>query len=60
MQYESYRGEYVILKYILRVTISRKYNQVNKEIEFLVFNPIHPDELAKNIEPFKSEVIKYI
>lgn len=46
----------MIVKYILRVTIMRKYNQITKECEILVLNPINPDQLLKGIEPVKSEV----
>ena len=55
-QFESFRGSYVSVRYYLKVTISRKYNEVTKECEFLVLNPVSIEELAKNNEPVKSEV----
>ena len=55
-QYESYRGSYVNVKYYLKVTITRKYNQVTKEREFLVINPLQIEEIPKGSEKICSEV----
>jgi hypothetical protein len=40
----------------LKVTITRKYNQVTKEREILVINPLPIEEIPKGSEKICSEV----
>lgn len=53
-QFETYRGNGVQVKYILRVTITKKFGNVTKDQEFIVINPIPPSEIKKEV--VKNEV----
>ena len=56
-QYETYRGNNIMVKYTLKVTVLSKMRQVTEELEFAVINPKEIDGIvtAEN-EPIKLEV----
>lgn len=48
MQYESYCGISVRLRYFIQITINRSYGKIKEEEEFVVFNPTEePESNAK-------------
>lgn len=48
MEYESYCGISVRLRYFIQVTINRSYSKIKEEEEFVVFNPTtEPESNAK-------------
>lgn len=53
-KFESYNGIIVRLRYYVNVVIGRKYNQISKEEEFIVYNPIEEPKFPD--KPIKMEV----
>ena len=56
MKYESYKGDYAVVKYIIRVTIETKLRSLKYENEFCVINPIEKKILDYKIEPIQLGV----
>lgn len=54
--YETYRGNNVIVKYTLKVTVLSKMRQVSQETEFAVINPRDINMLSTENVPIKLEV----
>ena len=50
MQYESYQGICVSLKYFIRITVNRAYGAAKHEEVFLVYNTQEPDETSHTIK----------
>jgi len=55
-QYETYRGNNIIVKYTLKVYVMSKMRQATQEIEFAVVNPRDQSLLATENDPIKLEV----
>jgi vacuolar protein sorting-associated protein 26 len=55
-QYETFRGNNIIVKYTLKVTVLSKMRQATQEVEFAVINPKEPSLLKTENEPIKLEV----
>jgi vacuolar protein sorting-associated protein 26 len=55
-QYETYRGNNMSVRYLLKVTISTKMRTLTWEQEFGVINPYPASVLADSNEPIKLEV----
>lgn len=53
--YETYYGKMIKLKYMLRVTIKKNYNSIQKEYEFGVLLPTVENDIDE-INPLKMEV----
>jgi vacuolar protein sorting-associated protein 26 len=51
MKYESYKGDYATVKYIIKLTIETKFRTLKYENEFCVINPIEKKILDDKIEP---------
>lgn len=55
-QYETYRGNNILVKYTLRVTVLSKMRQVSQETEFAVINPKDINTISVETDPIKLEV----
>lgn len=55
-QFETYRGNNIAVKYLLKVSVLAKMRQVFQEIEFAVINPKDPNTLTVDNTPIKLEV----
>jgi vacuolar protein sorting-associated protein 26 len=55
-QYETYRGNNMMVRYVLRVTLSTKMRTFTYDQEFAVINPQPETVLAEVNEPIKLEV----
>ncbi len=55
LQYETYRGSKVIVKYILRVTINSSLKTITHDLEFGVCNPC-TDVVLRDDNPIRLEV----
>ena len=55
-QYESYRGNNMLVRYLLRVTLSTKMRTFTFDQELAVINPQSESVLAETNEPIKLEV----
>ena len=56
LKYESYKGDLVELKYLIKVTISKKMRSFSYEEEFAVIQPYDKEILTKNDEPISMNV----
>lgn len=54
--YETYRGNNMIIRYILRVTLPIKMRTITHDQEFGVINPLSESVLQENNEPIRLEV----
>ena len=55
-QFETYRGNNIVVKYTLKVIVLSKMRQATQEVEFAVINPKDPSLLPAENEPIKLEV----
>lgn len=55
-QFETYRGNNIIVKYTLKVIVLSKIRQATQEVEFAVINPSDSNLLLSENEPIKLEV----
>lgn len=55
-QYETYRGNNMMVRYLVRVTIATKAKTIVLDQEFAVINPIPRSSLEENNDPIKLEV----
>jgi len=55
-QFETYRGNNILVKYTLKVSVLSKMRQAIQEVEFAVINPKDPNLLLGENEPIKLEV----
>lgn len=55
-QYETYRGNSVQVRYIIKVTVLASVRDLTNEVEFGVINPDSMLELTKDSMPIKLEV----
>ena len=56
LQYESYKGDLIELKYFIRVTINRTMRSFSYEEEFAVIKPYDKEILKKNDEPISMNI----
>ena len=56
LQYESYKGDLIELKYFIKVTINRTMRSFTYEEEFAVIKPYEGDVLKKNDEPISMNI----
>jgi vacuolar protein sorting-associated protein 26 len=55
-KYESYKGDYAVVSYYIKVTIETKVRNISYEKEFAVVNPNEESILKENDEPIKLGV----
>ena len=56
MQYETYRGAKVVVRYIIRITINSSLKTITQDLEFGVINPNQDIVLKSDNNPIRLEV----
>jgi len=56
LPYESYKGDYAIVKYYIKIIILSNYKNIEYEKEFAVVNPYDNSILESNDEPIRMKV----